>query len=518
MQSSHLCKKFKTISVYFFAAIFCLNVACANTLRWAADAESGVPNVFYDPLDSTKLTGFEYEIAKAIAAELGQKLEFYANDWEMLVPGLQRKQYDIILNAIAEKTWQEKASRANISLTIPYYTTELQLVVKANDETITKASDLTGKRVGILKQSRHAENALSHIKSVQNVVYDDEVKAYADLKIGRLDAVLLDAPESLYYVEIEKDVKLVNTYIGKIKYAIMVRDDDVDLLNNLNVAIEQIKRNGILKSILEKWGLWNEYMAEEYDIPFCKNIRASEFENYVAAVKANNSNAYNFYMSCIPVFFKAAIITLQLSVCAMIFAMLMGFVLAVLKTYCSGPIRWLVTVYVECIRGTPLLIQLLLIFYGLPTLASYLPESMSSYVCLSPFISGVVALAVNYSSYEAEIYRAGLLSVPKGQMEAARALGMTHFQALWHVVFPQAARIVIPPVTNNFIMLLQDSSLVSMITIVELTRSYQYLAATNFNYLGTGVMVAAVYLLLGFPFVRLAKKFEQHLSYKKQGQ
>ena len=129
-------------------------------------------------------------------------------------------------------------------------------------------------------------------------------------------------------------------------------------------------------------------------------------------------------------------------------------------------------------------------------------------------MAGVLALGINYSAYESEIYRAGLLAVPKGQMEAARALGMTHLQSLLHVIFPQAIRTVIPPITNDFIMLLQDSSLVSMITIVELTRTYQCLAATHFNYFETGLLVAGFYLLLGFPFIRLARRFEKKFNRK----
>ena len=169
----------------------------------------------------------------------------------------------------------------------------------------------------------------------------------------------------------------------------------------------------------------------------------------------------------------------------------------------------------ECVRGTPLLIQLFLIFYGLPILSDYLSEPFCHWVCLPPFLAGVIALAINYSAYECEVYRAGILSVPRGQMEAALALGMSRRQAIWHVIFPQAIRTVIPPVTNDFIMLLQDSSLVSMITIVELTRTYQYLAATNFNYLGTGILVAAIYWMLGLPFVHLSRRLENRLNFKK---
>ena len=191
---------------------------------------------------------------------------------------------------------------------------------------------------------------------------------------------------------------------------------------------------------------------------------------------------------------------------------IIGFIIALMRTYMVTPLKIIATLYIECVRGTPLLIQLLFIFYGLPTLASHLPEPFSRWVCLNPFIAGILGLAINYSAYEAEIYRSGFLSVPIGQMEAARALGMTHMQALLHVVFPQAIRTILPPITNDFIMLLQDSSLVSMITIVELSRTYQFAAAAHFDYFGFGILVAAFYLLLGLPFTYCAHRFEKNLA------
>ena len=294
-----------------------------------------------------------------------------------------------------------------------------------------------------------------------------------------------------------------------LSYAAMVRSEDVELLKSINHAIEVLKKDGTFKRILENWHLWNKETEAYYEGKFHED----SFERYVGDVKRMQQSSH-IYRNCLPVFAKAAWVTLKISLIAMLLASLMGGPLAVLRTYGNRFVRCIIAVYVECVRGTPLLIQLLLIFYGLPTLAPYLPEYLNQWVCLSPFVAGVLALGINYSAYESEIYRAGLLAVPAGQMEAARALGMTHTQALLHVVFPQAIRTVIPPVTNDFIMLLQDSSLVSMITIVELTRSYQCLAATHFNYLQTGLMVAGFYLLIGFPFVRLARYFEKKITRK----
>ena len=154
------------------------------------------------------------------------------------------------------------------------------------------------------------------------------------------------------------------------------------------------------------------------------------------------------------------------------------------------------------VRGTPLLIQVLFIFYGLPAFG----------IRLSPFMAGLLSLGLNYAAYEAENYRAGLLSVPRGQMEAAIALNMTHWQALRLVIVPQAFRTVVPVMTNDFISLLKDSSLVSVITLTELSQTYVRLSSTYYDYFGTGIMVGLAYLLLGLPFVRLARMAERRLG------
>ena len=144
------------------------------------------------------------------------------------------------------------------------------------------------------------------------------------------------------------------------------------------------------------------------------------------------------------------------------------------------------------------MISLYFIFYAAPSIG----------ITLSPFLAAVIGLGLNYAAYEAENYRAGLTSVPRGQMEAAFSLGMSRRQSLKHVILPQAIRLVIPPITNDFISLLKDSSLVSVITLVELTKVYFQLASRYYDFIGIGIFIAIVYLLLGLPFVKLSKMAE----------
>lgn len=194
--------------------------------------------------------------------------------------------------------------------------------------------------------------------------------------------------------------------------------------------------------------------------------------------------------------------TLKVSILGMLVAIVVGLALAIGLRYGPSIVPKLAVVYIETIRGTPLLIQVLFVFYGLPNIG----------IKLDPFVAGVLALGFNYAAYEAENYRAGLNAVPRGQTEAALALNLTRAQALRHVIVPQAFRMVIPVMTNDFVSLLKDSSLVSVITMVELTHTYEQLSTTYYDYFGTGLLVGAIYLLIGLPFVRLARWTEHRLN------
>jgi polar amino acid transport system substrate-binding protein len=208
------------------------------------------------------------------------------------------------------------------------------------------------------------------------------------------------------------------------------------------------------------------------------------------------------YPATLLVFGKGAALTLAISVASMGLAVLLGIALAMMRVYGPRPLQWLATGYIELFRGTPLLIQLTMIYFGLPELGVTLP----------PFLAGWLALGLNYAAAEAENYRAGLSSVPAGQLEAARMLGLSKGAALRHVIAPQALRIALPPTTNDFIALLKDSSLVSVVTLTELTKTYVSLASAMRDHLGLGLLVALFYLALSLPFARLSRYVEERLG------
>lgn len=494
-------------SLTFIAVFVGLNtLALAKTrvstsLRWGSDAESGAPFVFHDPTNYRKIIGYEVDIVAAIAQRLELQPQFVQNDWDSLIPGLNRGLYDIIVDGVAIRP--EVA--AEVAFSIPYNVSSLQLVVKSDQSVIDSIESCAGKVVGTLKNSE-AHKYLSDMGTIGDIrIYEDEVNAYLDLENGRLDATLFDLPVALYYAQRKAGLKLVGAPIGRLEYAVVVAKNNPELVLKIDQALEAMKQDGTLRGILERWNLWTPTVAE-YMQDFGPIVEGPTAWNaYLNAEDHDHSSwsvKLNRYKSFMPLLLKAAWTTIQISVISMALAIILGLLCGVGKVYGPAPVRWFVTFYVEIMRGTPLLIQLLFIFYALPNIG----------IRLSPFWAGIIGLALNYTAFEAENYRAGIISVPKGQMEAARALGMTRIQALKYVILPQAIKTVIPPVTNDFISLIKDSSLVSIITIVELTKTYTQLATTYYDFFGTGILVALVYLLLGLPFVRLAKWAEIRLA------
>jgi polar amino acid transport system substrate-binding protein len=202
------------------------------------------------------------------------------------------------------------------------------------------------------------------------------------------------------------------------------------------------------------------------------------------------------------VLLQSAGLTMLLSCLSFPLAVAAGLLIALGRLY--GP-RWLkvpLGAYVEFLRGTPVMLQLYFIFFFLPEVGINVPA----------FWTAIAGLAINYSAYESEIYRAGLLAVPKGQMEAALALGMTTSLALRRIIVPQAVRIVIPPVVNDFIALFKDTSVCSVVTLVELTKRFSVLSQSTQATAELMVMTGILYLAMSYPLSLLSRRLEMGLG------
>jgi len=456
-------------------------------LRWGADAEGGAPYVFADPDDPSRMTGFEYELAKALAARLGAQAQMVQNSWDGLVPALERGNFDVILNGL-EITDEH---RQHIAMSRPYYAYAQQIVVRNDTDGLSQLEHLKGKRVGILAASV-AQRLLEKISGVEMRVYPGNVESFRDLNNRRLDAVLVDLPIAIYYLHKEPGLKASGEPFATGYYGMGVRKGDGPLLQAINQGIEELQGDGTVERICAKYGLWDSRQAE-----------LAKYREAPPAVADQHISTLRDWRKYLPLLLKGALVTVEISSLAMALAVGGGLLLALARLYGVAPLRWFSAAYVETVRGTPLLIQLFLIYYGLPNLG----------IRLNAFVAAVCGLGLNYASYEAENYRAGIQAIPHGQMEAALALGLSRAQALRQIIVPQAFRIIIPPVTNDFIALFKDSSLVSVITMVELTKVYGMLATSTYDYIGLGLMTAAIYFALSYPASLLAERLERKLRY-----
>jgi len=464
-------------------------IKARGVLLWGSDSEGGAPYVFPDPKDPSKLIGFELDIVEAIAKELGVQAKLVQTAWDSLIPALERGDYDMAMNGLEIIPEREK----RVLFSRPYYVYTLQLMVRKDEERIKNIHDLSGKKVGTLAGAV-AHNILTNIGGVDIRSYS-AAWPYEDLALGRLDAVFLDTPITVYYGKPDTRLKFAGPPEGEGFYGIAMRKSDVELKELVDSVIDRLLRTGEMKRIYEKWGLWDKSQAKLF-------TSASQTG---AGVQFRSESADAPLHTFLPSLLKGAGITIFLSVLSMALAILLGICITLTRIYGTVPLRAVAASYVEIYRGTPLLIQLFILYYGLPNIG----------IVMSPLAAAIIGLGMNYAAYEAEVYRAGLEAVPKGQMEAALSLGMPRSFALRRVVFPQALRVSLPAVTNDFIALFKDSSIVSVIAMVELTKTYGILAATTLRYFELGLIVAVLYFGMSYPLSILSRKLERKLEGQK---
>ncbi len=207
------------------------------------------------------------------------------------------------------------------------------------------------------------------------------------------------------------------------------------------------------------------------------------------------------------------LVTVGVTITAFILTLVLGLLTALGRLSNNGFVRWFTTIYVEVARGVPLLVQLLFWYFAFPSIIQALGRLISyepfEHYLANPFVMAILGLTFCYSAYMSEIYRAGIQSVPKGQNEAARSLGMTHNQSMRYVILPQAFRTVLPPVGNEFISLLKDSSLVSVVSVADITRRGREFMAASFLPVETWMMIALIYLIMTLISARVVAWIER---------
>jgi polar amino acid transport system substrate-binding protein len=473
-----------------------------RVLRWGGDQEGGGPYVYPDPNKPQRLIGFEVELMDKLAASLGVRAEFRQCEWENLPDLLRTGGIDVIANGYELTQSRLKSKIASI----PYYIYELQLIARRKDASIRSWDDFktasSRKVIGVLGQPA-ADYVISRLGDCVTIRRcPGATDAMLSVQNRNLDATVQDWIAAKFYENRFPSLHFVGQPEGRGYYVIYMRPGEGKLRDAINTGLLKLIKTGELRKIYEHYGMWNQTQADLGKAGLGIEVepqpaQAPESDKPEASTEVRGLEVLRRNL---PLILQAAAMTVALTCSAMPLAVVLGLFLALGRLYGPRLLAVVLTMYVEVIRGTPLMLQLYTIYYVLPPALGF---------SLHPVAAAIIGLALNYAAYESEIYRAGLLAIPRGQMEAALSLGMSRRVALRRVIIPQAVRLVIPPVTNDFIAMFKDTSICSAITVVELTKQYYILVNNTNAYLELAIVTALLYLMMSYPLSLLARSLEK---------
>ena len=417
------------------------------------------------------LEGFDIDLMNAIGQEAGFKVEFESLPFDGIIPALQSRTVDAAISGMTITA--ERAT--TVSFSRPYFKSGLAIAVQKDNQDINSFAELENKKIAVQIGTTGAR-AVEKIPGAQIRTFDNAPLALQELANGNVDAVVNDAPVTLYAIKTGnlQGLKVVGELLTEEYYGIALPKNSA-ALDTINNALLTLIENGTYRTIYQRW-----FAGEPLPLPASAPA--------LIAVAAESINLRLILANLL----RGSSVTLELTAFSAFLGMIGGSLLAFARISPYPPLSWLSRLYVDFFRGTPLLVQIFMIYFGLPALFQQLGLDFN----LGRFPAAITALSLNASAYLAEIVRGGIQSIEKGQWEASQSLGMSYVQTMSYVIFPQAFRRMLPPLGNEFIALLKDTSLVAVIGFEELFRQGQLIVATTYRAFEIYAAVALIYLAL----------------------
>ncbi len=420
-----------------------------------------------------ELQGFDVDLMNAIAAVAGFKIRYQNLPFAGMIPALQAQTIDA---AVAAMTITPERAKV-VSFSRPYFKSGLAIATRNNNQNITSFDSLKNKRIAVQIGTTGAQKAAS-IPGAEVRSFDDAPTAFRELLNGNVDALLHDQPVILYAINSGdvQGVKVVGELLTEEYFGFPTPKGSPNL-TLINQGLAAVFKNGTYNQLYQKW-----FGVQPPPLP-----EKSPFEN-----QSTSGLSLGVILTALPLLLRGALVTLQLTAISVVLGMIAGSLIGIARLSQVLPIRWAARAYIDFFRGTPLLVQIYMIYFGIPALVQELGFSFS----FNPWSAAVIALSLNSAAYIAEIVRAGIQSIESGQAEAAQSLGMSSVQIMRYVIFPQAFRRMLPPLGNEFISMLKDTSLVAVIGFRELFRNGQLIVAGNYRAFEIYAGVAVIYLCL----------------------
>ena len=431
------------------------------------------------------LTGFDVDLIKAIGKEVDLNVQIESLPFDGIIPALQSGTIQAAISGITIT-----ANRAeSVAFSSPYFRATLAVAVRENNDTIKSIEDLKGKRIAVQIGTTGAIEA-KKVPNAEIINFDSAAIALQELVNGKVDAVINDGPVTLFAIKEAglRGVKIAAEAGTEQYYGIAMPKARTEALNLnralVNYGLFKVVESGTYRAIYEKW-----FGAEP---PFFPLVAPAVIGTADAIATDEAGAPENFFVALFRHLIRGAGVTVLLTIFAVFFGLIAGTFVALGLLSPINIVQWFFRIYVEFFRGTPMLVQLFIIYFGLPGLFQEIGLEWT----LERFPAAVIALSLNVAAYLAEIIRGGIQSIDPGQSEACQSLGMSPFQTMKEVIFPQAFRRVIPPLGNEFITLIKDTSLTAVIGFSELFREGQLVVAVTFRSFEVYIAVALVYLVL----------------------
>lgn len=450
---------------------------------WRIGTEPAFPPFEMRDEATGNLIGFDIDLMKAVGEAAGREVEFIALPFDGLIPALQAR---TINGAISGMTITAERAQT-IDFSRPYFKAGLAIAVRESDTEINSFESLANKRIAVQIGTTGAEQARL-VDGASVSTFDSAPLALQELLNGRVDAVVNDLPVTLFAINEAnlQGVKIVGELLTEEYYGIALPKGTDDLAL-INAALGDLIQSGTYDQIYRQW-----FTADPPELPLTASALSSG--------SASGLNWPQLWRNLL----RGAWVTILLTVFSFFFGLIGGTLLAFALISPFPFLRLICRVYVDFFRGTPMLVQLFMIYFGLPALFQSLGLDFS----FDRFFAAVLALSLNMAAYLAEILRGGIQSIDRGQWEAGESLALNPIETMRYIIFPQAFRRILPPLGNEFITLIKDTSLAAVIGFEELFRQGQLTVATTYRAFEIYLAVALVYLVMTSLASLLFKRLE----------
>lgn len=426
------------------------------------------PFTFHESGDN-ELTGYDIDVITAVAKKAGWRLQFVETQFDAIFAALESDRIDVIANQVSINPERE----AKYGLSEPYTYSRGVIVVKTGTQGITTLADLKGRTTAQSITSNWAGVAKDAGAKVEGV--EGFAQAAALVVQGRVDAIVNDNIAVLDYLNTtgSDEIEIVGDAGDEVSRQVLAFRQGDPRLAEADRALEELRADGTLATISDTYFKADVSVENGGDVD-------------VSGGRQTRSDAEVVQDAAWPMLKGLIKVSIPITIISFAIGLAIAVVVALARISGSRILSSLARGYVSIIRGTPLLVQLFIVFFGLPEIGIDFPS----------YVAGVVALSLNVGGYAAEVVRSAILSVPKGQFEAAATIGMGYWQTLRRIVFPQAARTAVPPLSNTAISLFKDTSLLSVVLLTDVLREAQNAAAAAQVFLPLYAFAALYYWIV----------------------